>query len=124
MDDVNANDIVAFLVEVVAFVSLGIWGWRHGFGDSTAGKWLGMLAVLAVAVALWALFVSPQSVFTVPALELVLRVVILGCGVLALGTIAGTAWAVAFGLIAAANSPSSTWDRSPADPAGPRFGRP
>jgi hypothetical protein len=104
VDDVNANDLVAFAVEVVAFVSLGIWGWQHGFGDSSAGKWVAMLGVLAVAVALWALFVSPQSVVTVPALGVVLKVVILGCGVLSLGTIAATAWAVAFGLFAAANT--------------------
>lgn len=80
MGDVNANDIVAFLVEVVAFVSLGIWGWQLGSGGPLLHKWIGLIAVLVVAVALWALFVSPQSVFDVPVLEVVLRIVILGAG--------------------------------------------
>lgn len=80
MGDVNANDVVAFLVEVVAFVSLGIWGWQLGSGGPLLHQWIGLVAVLVVAVALWALFVSPKSVFDVPVLEIVLRIVILDAG--------------------------------------------
>jgi hypothetical protein len=104
MGDVNANDIVAFLVEVVAFVSLGIWGWQLGSGGPLLHKWIGLIAVLVVAVALWALFVSPQSVFDVPVLEVVLRIVILGAGVVALGIITNLGWGIAFGVVAAVNT--------------------
>lgn len=104
MDDVNANDQLAFVVEVVAFVSLGIWGWRRGRGRSLAWKLLGMLGALTVCVVLWALFVSPEAVFAVPVAEVLLRVAILTCGVLAFGSLTRPRWAVVFGVVTAVNT--------------------
>ena len=104
MDDITVNDMVAFVVEVLAMASLTIWGWRLARDAPLALKALGMLGVLAVAVTLWALFVSPQSVFSVPLLEVLLRIVVLTAGVLAFGAITRPSWAIVVGVIAAVNT--------------------
>lgn len=97
MGDVNADDVVAFLVEVVAFVSLGVLGLQLGSSGPLLHQWIGLVAVLVVAVALWALFVSPQSVFDVPVLEIVLRIVIFSAGAVAVRIITNLDWGIAFG---------------------------
>lgn len=95
---------MAFLVEVVAFVSLGVLGWQLGSSGPLVHQWIGLVAVLVVAVALWALFVSPQSVFDVPVLEIVLRIVIFGAGAVAVRIITNLDWGIAFGVVAAVNT--------------------
>lgn len=104
MDDITVNDMVAFVVEVLAMASLAIWGWRLAGDGPLALKALGMLGVLAVAVTLWALFVSPQSVFSVPLLEVLLRILVLTAGILAFGAITRPSWAIVVGVIAAVNT--------------------
>lgn len=102
MDDVNANDVVAFLVEIVAFVGLGVWGWHSG--ETVLLRWGQMLGVILIAGVLWALFVSPRATFDVPVLALVLKVAILGAGALALGTVTSALWGAVFAVIAGVNT--------------------
>lgn len=95
---VNAN--VAFAMEVLVFVSLGVWSWQHGIGDSIAGKWVLTFGVLAISIALWALFVSPKSIVEIPALELLFRLLITALGVLAFASLTTTIRGVLIAIIA------------------------
>lgn len=58
---IGPNDILRFFLELFAFVSLGIWGFL-----AFPLPWPGLLVGLgapALAILVWALFVSPKAVF-------------------------------------------------------------
>lgn len=58
----SAVDVLAFLCEILAFLALAFWGfaaWPFGWNV------LFGLGTPAVAIVLWALFVSPRAVFAV-----------------------------------------------------------
>ncbi|MDQ0576257.1 YrdB family protein [Agromyces albus] len=60
---VGPNDILRFFLELFAFVSLGIWGFM-----AFPLPWPGLLVGLgapALAILVWALFVSPKAVFRI-----------------------------------------------------------
>lgn len=63
MPEVGPNDVLRFLLELFAFVTLGIWGFV-AFPLPWPGVLIG-LGAPAVAIVLWALFVSPKAVFRV-----------------------------------------------------------
>ncbi|WP_254431418.1 YrdB family protein [Agromyces sp. Marseille-P2726] len=63
MPKVGPNDILRFFLELFAFVSLGIWGFL-AFPLPWPGVLIG-LGAPALAILLWALFVSPKAVFRV-----------------------------------------------------------
>ncbi|MEU1347279.1 YrdB family protein [Streptomyces sp. NPDC005795] len=78
-----ANEVLAFLVELVALACL--FGWGFTLGDGLALQLLLGAGVLAVAIALWALFAAPRARFPLPlAGVLVVKAVVLGGGALAL----------------------------------------
>jgi Protein of unknown function (DUF2568) len=58
---VGPNDILRFFLELFAFASLGIWGFV-AFPLPWPGVLIG-LGAPALAILLWALFVSPKAVF-------------------------------------------------------------
>ena len=60
---IGPNDVLRFLLELFAFVSLGIWGFV-AFPLPWPGVLIG-LGAPALAILLWALFVSPKAVFHV-----------------------------------------------------------
>lgn len=60
---IGPNDVLRFLLELFAFVSLGIWGFL-AFPLPWPGALVGIGAP-ALAILLWALFVSPKAVFRV-----------------------------------------------------------
>ncbi|GAA1480097.1 hypothetical protein GCM10009624_05370 [Gordonia sinesedis] len=82
MQDVNVNDVVAFIVEVVALVLLGMWAWRAA-PEAVWARLLVTIAVVGGAMVLWGLFAAPQATFDVPALALAVKVLVLGGSVLA-----------------------------------------
>lgn len=100
-DRVNANDVVAFLVELAALAVLCAWGFQ--VGDSTAVRVLLGVGLPLVAVVVWGLFAAPRARYDVPALRLATKLVVLGgaaaasFGVLPLGA------AVAFAVVVAVN---------------------
>ena len=59
---VGPNDIVRLVLELYAFVTLGIWGFL-GWPLPWPGVLVG-IAAPAFAILLWALFRSPKAVFT------------------------------------------------------------
>jgi hypothetical protein len=101
-NDITVNDVVAFLVEVAALLSLSAWGFDTGSG--LAAKLLLGLGTPTVAIALWSLFAAPRSVFAMPAARLTVKVLVLGTAALASFTLLPVAWAIAFAILVAANT--------------------
>lgn len=60
---IGPNEILRFLLELFAFVSLGVWGFL-AFPLPWPGVLVGFGAP-ALAILLWALFVSPKAVFRI-----------------------------------------------------------
>ncbi|GAA3952484.1 YrdB family protein [Gordonia caeni] len=85
VDDITANDVLAFLVELLVFVSLGVWAWRQG--ESALGRCAWVVLAVGVAALLWGLFVAPNAPVHVLALEVILRLAILTAGVAAFATL-------------------------------------
>lgn len=79
--DVNANDVVAFFVEIGALVLLGWWAWQ--VPESTGARIACVVVVLAAAIAAWGMFAAPQASIDVPGLALATKVLVLGGSVLA-----------------------------------------
>ncbi|WP_248305628.1 YrdB family protein [Agromyces sp. H66] len=63
MPKIGPNDVLRFLLELFAFVSLGIWGFA-AFPLPWPGVLVGIGAP-ALAILLWGLFVSPKAVFRI-----------------------------------------------------------
>lgn len=98
---VNANDLVAFLVELLAFVLIGIWGYRAG-GPSWAKVLLAVGLVLLAAIA-WGMFAAPRARVRIPWVTLLVKIVVLGAAVAAGFTILPLVWAVAFAAVVSLN---------------------
>jgi hypothetical protein len=79
---IGPNDVLRFLLELFAFVSLGIWGFL-----AWPLPWPGVLvgiAAPAVAILLWALFRSPRAVFRLdPFGKAVVEICVFGAAALA-----------------------------------------
>lgn len=79
---VGANDILRFLLELFAFVSLGLWGFL-GWPLPWPGILVGILAP-AFAILVWALFRSPKAVFTLdPFGKAIVEIFVFGAAALA-----------------------------------------
>jgi hypothetical protein len=100
--DVNGNDVVAFLVELLALVALGAWGFQAG--QSMAARVLLGLGAPAVAIVLWALFAAPRAAYQVPGLRLTVKVLVLGSAVLAAFALLPVGWAAAFAVVVLVNT--------------------
>lgn len=94
----TALDIVAFLVEIAAIVVLAVWGFL-----GWAVPWNVVIGIGAPVIALvvWALFVSPRSVFAVhPFIRALVELSIYASATIALWDM-GAAWAgLGYGVIA------------------------
>jgi hypothetical protein len=101
-NDITVNDVVAFLVEVAALLSLSAWGFHAG--SSLVARLFFGLGTPILAIALWSLFAAPRSVFAMPAARLTVKVLVLGAAALASFTLLPVGWAVAFTILVAANT--------------------
>jgi hypothetical protein len=101
-EDITVNDVVAFLVEVAAILSLSAWGFHAGSGF--VAKLVLGLGTPTVAIALWSLFAAPRSVFAMPAARLTVNVLVLGAAALASFTLLPVGWAIAFTILVVANT--------------------
>jgi hypothetical protein len=99
---VNANDVVAFVVEVAVLVLLGVAGWQ--LGGPTAVRVLLALALPGAAAVLWGVFAAPRARVRSRPLELATKAVVLGAGVAAGFLVLPLPWAVAFALVVVANT--------------------
>jgi hypothetical protein len=89
--DVNANDIVAFLVEIVVLVLLAVAGFSAS--GSTALQVLLGIGLPVVAAVLWGLFAAPRARVSSEPLRLATKVLVLGGGVVAGFVVLPVAWA-------------------------------
>jgi hypothetical protein len=79
---VGPNDLLRFLLELFAFVSLGLWGFL-AWPLPWPGILVGILAP-AFAVLVWALFRSPKAVFTLdPFGKAIVEIFVFGAAALA-----------------------------------------
>jgi hypothetical protein len=93
------NDIVRLLLELFAFVSLGLWGFL-AWPLPWPGVLVGILAP-ALAAVVWALFRSPKAVFRLdPFDKAVVEIFIFGAAAFAWWDLGQIAVAVIFGLVA------------------------
>ncbi|MEU2250548.1 YrdB family protein [Streptomyces sp. NPDC019224] len=112
-----ANELLAFLLELVASGCLFWWGFS--LADNPAARLLLGSAVLAVALVLWALFAAPRARFRPPlAGVLAVKALVLGGGACALYGVGHPAAGAVMGAVVVVNTVlAETFRRRPA-PAG------
>jgi hypothetical protein len=98
---VNANDILAFLVEIAVVALLAIVGFTVD-GPRAVSVLLGA-GLPVVALVLWGLFAAPRARVDRPGLRLLVKVVVLGAGVIAGFVVLPTVWAAVFGVVVVVN---------------------
>lgn len=94
----RANDVVRFLLEIFAIVSLGIWGfvawplpWNIVVG----------IGAPALAILLWALFRSPKAVLRVdPFVKAIVELVVMGSAAFAWWNLGQPVVALVFAVVA------------------------
>ncbi|HYI51395.1 MAG TPA: YrdB family protein [Microbacterium sp.] len=94
----SAIDVLALVVELVAFATLAIWGFAMW-----SFPWNIVVGIGAplVAILVWALFVSPRAVFAVhPFVRAVVELLVYASATLALWSLGLTWIGVVFGVIA------------------------
>jgi hypothetical protein len=97
--DVNANDVVAFFVEIGALVLLA---WAGFSVDGVLGWVLGLGLPLLAAI-LWGLFAAPRARVSSPPLALATKLLVIGGGVVAGFVVLPTPWAVAVAAVVGLN---------------------
>ena len=97
---IGPNDILRFLLELFAFVSLGIWGFL-AFPLPWPGVLVG-LAAPALAILAWALVLSPKAVLRIdPFGQALVEIVIFTCAALCWWMLGQPVVAVVFAVVAA-----------------------
>jgi hypothetical protein len=100
--DVNANDVVAFVVELGVLVLLGVAGWQAG-GSTLARTALALGLPLAAAL-LWGLFAAPRARVRSRPHQLVTKVLVLGAGVVAGFLVLPLTWAAVVAVVVLVNT--------------------
>ncbi|MFB9308962.1 hypothetical protein BJY17_001575 [Agromyces hippuratus] len=97
---IGPNDILRFLLELFAFVSLGIWGFL-AFPLPWPGVLVGIGAPL-LAILAWALFVSPKAVFRVDAFgKAIVEIAVFSAAAIGWWTLGQPVVAIVFAVVAA-----------------------
>jgi cytochrome b len=100
--DVNANDVVAFLVEMGVLILLASAGARV---DGPTVLRVALAVVLPVVAALcWGLFAAPRARIRSVPLQLATKVLVLGAGVAAGYLVLPGAWAAGFMVVVLVNT--------------------
>ena len=100
--DVNANDVVAFLVEICVLVLLALAG--AGVDGPTVLRIVLAVTLPVAAAVLWGLFAAPRARIRSVPLQLATKVLVLGAGVVAGFVVLPVAWAVAFMVVVLVNT--------------------
>ncbi|SDK26058.1 Protein of unknown function [Cryobacterium psychrotolerans] len=96
---IGPNDVLRFLLELFAFVSLGFWGFA-AWPLPWPGVLVGILAP-AFAIVLWGLFRSPKAVFRLdPFGKAVVEIAVFGAAALAWWDLDQPVVAAVFALVA------------------------
>jgi hypothetical protein len=100
--DVNANDVVAFLVEIAVLILLA-WAGAQVDGPTVVRVALAVALPVGAAV-LWGLFAAPRAPIRSVPLQRATMVLFLGAGVAAGYLVLPGAWAVAFMVVVLVNT--------------------
>ncbi|MEA9986483.1 YrdB family protein [Subtercola sp. RTI3] len=96
---IGPNDVLRFVLELFAFISIGLWGflaWPGPLFNFVFG-----IGAPLFAIVLWALFRSPRAVITLdPFGKALIEIVIMGSGALAWLVIGQPIVAIVFGVVA------------------------
>ncbi|MFT2815343.1 YrdB family protein [Leifsonia sp. A12D58] len=96
---IGANDILRFILELFAFVSLGIWGFV-----AWPLPWPGILIGIGAplfAILVWALFRSPKAVFKIdPFGKAIVEIFVFGAAAFAWWDLGQPIVAIVFALVA------------------------
>ncbi len=104
----GANLGVRFVLELLALVALGYWGF-HLNAPVPARVLAGIGAPLAAAV-LWGLFASPRAAVALPTLgKAAVQVLVFAAAVAALAAAGRWMWTAVFGAVAAVNAALLLW---------------
>lgn len=99
---IGPNEVLRFFLELFAFVSLGVWGFL-----AFPLPWPGVLVGLgapALAILLWALFVSPKAVFRIdPFGQALVEIAVFSAAALGWWMLGQPIVAVVFAVVAAAS---------------------
>jgi len=97
---VGPNDVLRFFLELFAIVSLGIWGFV-AFPLPWPGVLIG-LGAPALAILLWALFVSPKAVLHIDQFgRALVEIAVFSAAAIAWWMLGQTVVAILFALVAA-----------------------
>ncbi|MFI5768236.1 YrdB family protein [Streptomyces sp. NPDC051658] len=97
------NEVVAFAVELAALAALGWWGFTTG--DGVASRLLLGIGAPAVAAVVWGLLAAPRARFRPPLVGVLLvKAVVLGCGVYAVHAVGHPGAAAFFGVVVVVNT--------------------
>lgn len=100
LQKIGPNDVLRFVLELFAFVSLGIWGFM-AFPLPWPGVLIGIGAPL-LAILLWALFVSPKAVFHVDQFgKAIVEIAVFSAAAIGWWTLGQPVVAVVFAVVAA-----------------------
>ncbi|MGO4461457.1 YrdB family protein [Streptomyces sp. M-16] len=107
----QANELLAFLLEVAALLALAVWGYEWG-GHLVVGALLGAVVAGAAAV-LWGAFAAPRARYRVPLpAVLAVKAVVFGSAALALVGLGMRPQALWFAGLALVNTVLVTYYRS------------
>jgi hypothetical protein len=99
-DSIGIAEVIRFVLELFAFVSLGIWGFL-----AWPGPWLNVVLGIGTplfAILLWALFCSPRAVVRLDAFgKALIEILIMGSAALSWLVLGQPIVAVVFGVVAA-----------------------
>ncbi|GHG08812.1 YrdB family protein [Streptomyces filamentosus] len=111
------NELLAFVLEVVALGLLAWWGW--GAVEPTPLRLLLAVAVPGAAAVLWGLFAAPKARIRVPLPGvLAVKALVFGAAALALADLGHGTAGVVFAVVAAGNTALATVDRRAAGRLG------
>ncbi|WP_328722072.1 YrdB family protein [Streptomyces sp. NBC_00247] len=106
-----ANELLAFLVEVVALVAFARWGWHAS--ENTALRVLLAVTVPGVAATVWGMYASPKARYALPVAGVVgVKMLVFACAVAALYDLDGSGAALSYTAVVAVNTVLLTLDRS------------
>jgi hypothetical protein len=100
--DVNANDAVAFVVEIVVLGLLAAVGWQ-----ADASTFLRVVLAVGfplLAAVMWGLFAAPRARVESEPLRLATKLVVLGLGVIAGFVVMPFVWAIVVAVVVVVNT--------------------
>ncbi|WP_433199600.1 YrdB family protein [Nocardia sp. CA-107356] len=96
-----ANLTLAFVMELVAYAALALWGWKTA--NTTPLKLVSAVGLPLLAALAWGLFAAPNATFDRPLLAVFTKVVVFGCAAIGLWAMSYRPGAVVFVAVLVAN---------------------